>query len=310
MYQARNSTTMAPLIDNSCLGGLLLCLSSLLSAQGFVVLPICHRPFITSPQWASDSSSSSSSSTPTIVHDESASDQASLDNPPPAIKIIECPEDAEDMPFYTLGVNLAMQVGDDLGTLLSERECDLVAKGFGEHLKGTLTNQGLDGKTLLQNFGPAANILLQERTRKLAQGNKQAGQEYIEQFLKEHPTAQKTDSGLVYLETQQGRSQTKPSLQSTIEFHYHGVSAVDGKVVDSSILRQQSQTIPLNQAIVGLREGLLRMNEGTKSTLVIPSDLAYGDSGKGPIPGGSSLQFEVELIRVLPAADAQGTDEL
>jgi FKBP-type peptidyl-prolyl cis-trans isomerase FkpA len=114
---------------------------------------------------------------------------------------------------------------------------------------------------------------------------------------------------LVYLETQQGRTKMKPSLQSTVEFHYHGVIAIDGKVVDSSVLRQQSSTIPLNQAIAGLKEGLLRMTEGAKTTLVIPSDLAYGDTVMGPIPGGSTLQFEVELIRVVPAAETQGKDD-
>lgn len=36
-----------------------------------------------------------------------------------------------------------------------------------------------------------------------------------------------------------------------------------------------------------------------KATLVIPSDLAYGDGGsQDVIPGGSTLKFDVELIHV------------
>lgn len=41
------------------------------------------------------------------------------------------------------------------------------------------------------------------------------------------------------------------------------------------------------------------MKEGGKATLVIPSELAYGDAGSGDvIPPGATLKFEVELFKV------------
>jgi FKBP-type peptidyl-prolyl cis-trans isomerase len=41
------------------------------------------------------------------------------------------------------------------------------------------------------------------------------------------------------------------------------------------------------------------MKEGGKATLVVPSDLGYGDVGSGEtIPPGSALVFEVELFKV------------
>ena len=48
-------------------------------------------------------------------------------------------------------------------------------------------------------------------------------------------------------------------------------------------------------------KSLAMMKEGGKATLVIPSDLAYGDAGSGgSIPPGATLKFEVELFKVNP----------
>lgn len=50
--------------------------------------------------------------------------------------------------------------------------------------------------------------------------------------------------------------------------------------------------------IPGWDQGLLGMKVGGKRTLSIPANLAYGSSGRGPIPGNSGLVFDVELTKV------------
>lgn len=77
-----------------------------------------------------------------------------------------------------------------------------------------------------------------------------------------------------------------------ISVHYSG-SLEDGTVFDASYNRGQPITFQLGigQVISGWDQGLLDMCIGEKRTLTIPSDLAYGDSGVGPIPPKAVLSM-------------------
>lgn len=74
----------------------------------------------------------------------------------------------------------------------------------------------------------------------------------------------------------------------------------DGKVFDSSIERGTPFTFTLGagQVIKGWDQGLVGMKVGGKRVLVVPPQLGYGSSDYGPIPGNSTLIFQVELLSV------------
>ncbi len=74
----------------------------------------------------------------------------------------------------------------------------------------------------------------------------------------------------------------------------------DGTKFDSSYDHGQpfSFTLGAGQVIKGWDLGVAGMKEGGKRDLIIPPDLGYGANAVGPIPGNSTLHFEVELLKV------------
>ena len=85
----------------------------------------------------------------------------------------------------------------------------------------------------------------------------------------------------------------------TVTVHYTG-TLLDGTKFDSSVDRGTPFSFTLGQGrvIKGWEMGLLGAKKGEKMKLVIPSDLAYGDTGKGPIPPKATLMFEIQVLGI------------
>lgn len=85
----------------------------------------------------------------------------------------------------------------------------------------------------------------------------------------------------------------------TVTVHYVG-TLQNGDEFDNSRKRGAPFTFTLGEGkvIKGWEEGISGMKAGGKRVLVIPSDKAYGDKGYGPIPGGATLVFAVELLSI------------
>ncbi|MEO6632144.1 MAG: FKBP-type peptidyl-prolyl cis-trans isomerase [Mucilaginibacter sp.] len=154
---------------------------------------------------------------------------------------------------------------------------------------------------------------------------KQAETDGANKYIADHKlTLQTTASGLKYTITKQGTG-IKPQNGDTVLVNYAGRN-LDDKVFDSSVeaiakqagLQQPGRTYePLvvyvgqagteHSVITGWNEGLLLLNEGSKATFVIPSNLGYGAQGSGDIKPFSTMVFDLELVKVKPAKKAPAT---
>lgn len=83
----------------------------------------------------------------------------------------------------------------------------------------------------------------------------------------------------------------------TVSVHYIG-RLQNGQEFDNSYTRGTpfSFTVGEGKVIKGWDDGLVGMKVGGQRVLVIPANLAYGDKGAGPIPGGATLVFAIELL--------------
>ena len=108
-----------------------------------------------------------------------------------------------------------------------------------------------------------------------------------------------TPSGLRWRRIAGDGSGPRPGPTDEVTVHYVGTFA-DGREFDSSIRRGEPTSFPLNRVIEGWQEGVQLMGVGDKVEFAIPWQLAYGPDGKGPIPGGATLLFTVELLGVEP----------
>jgi len=107
--------------------------------------------------------------------------------------------------------------------------------------------------------------------------------------------AEKTKTGLASKVIKKGTGTAHPKAESMVKVHYTGWTT-DGKMFDSSRVRGQAATFPLNRVIPGWTEGVQLMVVGEQRRLWIPEALAY--KGAQGAPQGM-LVFDVELMEIM-----------
>lgn len=119
-------------------------------------------------------------------------------------------------------------------------------------------------------------------------------QEILTYIEENNLTAQKSSSGLYYVIENLGTG-AQPTSTDNVTVAYKGYFT-NGSIFDES--NASGISFNLQQVIEGWTEGITYFKEGGNGILLIPSRLAYGDSGRGSIPGGAVLIFDIELISV------------
>jgi FKBP-type peptidyl-prolyl cis-trans isomerase len=133
---------------------------------------------------------------------------------------------------------------------------------------------------------------------------------YIERY---HPGAKPTDSGLYYFQLEPGDADGDTiKAGDYVKVFYEGyiiedndtLGVIDGYNFDSSgDYEPFAFSVGQGSVIAGWDEGITYMKDGEKAKLVIPSELAYGSNGQGPIEAYSSLVFYITVYKVYRSTD-------
>ena len=150
-----------------------------------------------------------------------------------------------------------------------------------------------DGRTKLQTKR-------EEKRKQQAEENKKKAEAFLAEN-KAKPGIITTESGLQYKILTES---TGPAAGSNamVTVNFRGI-LLDGTEFDSTAKRGQPMTTPVGRGIWGAKgcaEALQQMKQGAKWQLFVSPDLGLGDRSSGPVPPGSLLIVEVEMLTNAP----------
>ena len=187
---------------------------------------------------------------------------------------------------YALGLSMAQNFkGSGIASINADDFADALRAVYEDKEKKMTYDEA---KKVVQDF-------FTEHEANAGAMNEELGKKFLEQNAQQEGV-KVTESGLQYLVLKEGNG-VKPGPNDAVTVHYTG-RLIDGTVFDSSVERGEPATFAVGQVIPGWVEGLQLMSEGAAWRLFIPSNLAYGPHGTGPIQPNSTLIFDVQLIKV------------
>lgn len=204
---------------------------------------------------------------------------------------------------YALGVLNGTRYSSiqDTGAVVPEKVINLdnFLNGFlnALHRDSTkLTMTPEEAQQFLQAFDMKMRKEMEEKRQAEVNANKAKGADFMAENAKKEGIVV-TESGLQIETIKEGTGKQAKDGDKVL-VNYKG-TLIDGTQFDAN----DSTEFSVNGVVKGFKEGILSMKEGGKAKLTMPSELAYGDRGAGQnIPGGSTLVFDVELLKVIPAA--------
>ncbi len=216
-------------------------------------------------------------------------------NMEPALRGMEYIANADTSKNFMAGLQLGMQIAQLYQGI--EQQCGMpINKSlFMKHLKEALmktTPMGQEDMMALQSkIEPLLNKAMEQSPKAIA--NKKAGEEYMAK-LKSDKGYTFTKSGIAYKVLAEGEGKNF-SDNDIVKVNYVG-KHINGEEFDKS----GEQPVPFNlkQVIPGFAEMIQLMKPGSKVTVVIPGELAYGPQGNRGIEPNETLIFDIETVGV------------
>ena len=194
---------------------------------------------------------------------------------------------------YAVGVQLGFSISQQLANFPVDVDVEALISGISNLLEGAELRMSADQMDeIVVQVREEASMREQQQNADVRSSGEAFRAEYANR-----ENVQVTDSGLLYTIVEAG-SGGSPGPQSSVTVNYRG-TLVDGTEFDSSYSRNEPITFSLTAIIPGWQEALELMSVCAKFEILLPPELAYGDSGAPPaIPPGATLIFEIELLDV------------
>ena len=205
----------------------------------------------------------------------------------------EPPKTQKEKVSYSIGINI--------GKNMKMQGLDIDQGFFTQGLKDGLNNaktamSDKDMEATMKTFSQEMTTKMQAKQKADGEKNSKAGEAFLAANKKKDGVIT-LPSGLQYKILKAGNG-AKPTASQTVTCNYRG-TLIDGTEFDSSYKRGEPAEFPVGQVIKGWVEALQLMPVGSKWQLFIPSDLAYGPNGQGPVIGPNAvLIFDIELLSI------------
>lgn len=214
-------------------------------------------------------------------------------------------EDARKAFSYFIGYRFGQEVSAGATTLTAD---DFDKDIFFQALQDSLAGKQPSMDQAVIEAGMNSFVMaMQQREQVKAEANLAAGKAYQEEFAKGEGVT-KTDSGLLYRVITPGEGRKYDAAAD-------GADAIcnvtyEGKLIDGTVFDKSPAPIdmPINRVVPGFSEALKLMPIGSTWEVCIPSELAYGPQGPGPIGDNSTLIFTITLNNIAKAPEAPQMD--
>ncbi len=204
--------------------------------------------------------------------------------------------DNDQKASYAIGYNM----GQSVRKVFADLELSLILQGLVDGLRGDDKAQMRkdEMRDTLKEFQRSLWDRKEKERKEKGEQNKIEGPKFLAENAKKEGVIT-TASGLQYKVLKEGTGPL-PKETDWVKVHYRG-TLINGDEFDSSFSRGKPSVFPVNRVIDGWTEALQLMKVGSKWKLYIPSEIAYGERGKGvAIAPNATLIYELELLSIEP----------